>query len=524
MRGEPRHGRQPARELEAVAVGYFARSTRVGDGAGLGDDHEPEVGKQEARQPAEGRIVIHNEDRASNTTMITRATRLWVWNTRHRLSCAPGCTTGGTRYSGGERTLRSSFESPASDERNGMSALPSPRGSRAGQRRVIRPRRRRRGGRAADPPGRPRGRTASRTAGPPAALFERLADAGAVTVVSAPAASGKTCLLRSWIVDAGLEAHAGWATVKPGERDGQRFWGSVLDALAASRAAGAGGPRRPGGRRRAMVERLLSALRALREPGVLVIDDLHELNSADGAAQLERFLTRLPAQLRVVLLTRDAMGLGLHRLRLAGAVTELRRGGSALLAAGDARAARGVGGRAFGRGCGGAARAQRGLGGGAAARGRPARGTPDPERFVREFSGSERTVAAYLRAEVLERQPAEVRDLLLRTSVLERVSGPLADALAGGSGSERILQELEGAEQFVTALDVGRSWFRYHPLFADLLRLELRRVNPTLVPALHASPVSGTSSTATWSRRSATPRPPATGSTQRTCSPTTISR
>ena len=112
-------------------------------------------------------------------------------------------------------------------------------------------------------------------------------------------------------------------------------------------------------------------------------------------------------------------------------------------------------------------------------------GHPDPERFVAEFSGSERTVAGYLLAEVLERQPPEVRDLLLRTSVLERVSGPLADALTGGTGSEEMLQSLEDANAFVTSLDVGRSWFRYHHLFADLLQLELRRTSPATVGSLH---------------------------------------
>ena len=112
-------------------------------------------------------------------------------------------------------------------------------------------------------------------------------------------------------------------------------------------------------------------------------------------------------------------------------------------------------------------------------------GHPDPERFVAEFSGSERTVAGYLLAEVLERQPPEVRDLLLRTSVLERVSGPLADALTGGTGSEEMLQSLEDANAFVTSLDVGRSWFRYHHLLTDLLQLELRRTSPATVGSLH---------------------------------------
>ena len=112
-------------------------------------------------------------------------------------------------------------------------------------------------------------------------------------------------------------------------------------------------------------------------------------------------------------------------------------------------------------------------------------GHEDPERFAAEFSGSERTVAGYLLAEVLERQSEEVRLLLLRTSVLERASGPLADVLTGGWGGERVLQELEEANAFVVALDAPRSWFRYHHLFADLLQLELRRAAPGEVAALH---------------------------------------
>jgi LuxR family maltose regulon positive regulatory protein len=112
-------------------------------------------------------------------------------------------------------------------------------------------------------------------------------------------------------------------------------------------------------------------------------------------------------------------------------------------------------------------------------------GHPDPERFVAEFSGSDRTVAEYLIAEMLERQPPGVQDLLLRTSVLDRVNGELADLLTGRPGSELILLDLEDANAFVESLDPGRTWFRYHHLFADLLRLELRRTLPGEVPALH---------------------------------------
>ena len=112
-------------------------------------------------------------------------------------------------------------------------------------------------------------------------------------------------------------------------------------------------------------------------------------------------------------------------------------------------------------------------------------GHEDPGRFAAEFSGSERTVAEYLVAEVLERQSERVRRLLLVTSVLDRVNGELADLLAGGSGGERVLQELEEANAFVVSLDAARSWFRYHRLFADLLRLELRRAAPGEVAGLH---------------------------------------
>ena len=112
-------------------------------------------------------------------------------------------------------------------------------------------------------------------------------------------------------------------------------------------------------------------------------------------------------------------------------------------------------------------------------------GHPDPERFVAEFSGTDRTVADYLLAEMLERQPAEVQDLLLRSSLLNRVNGELAGLLTGRPGSERILLELEDANAFVVSLDAGRTWFRFHQLFGDLLRLELRRTLPEQVPELH---------------------------------------
>jgi LuxR family maltose regulon positive regulatory protein len=321
-------------------------------------------------------------------------------------------------------------------------------------------------------------------------LFHRLAADSAVTLVSAPAGSGKTSLVRSWTADAGLGEHACWSTVERDERDGQRFWRSVRDALAGVTGAGALAARgglAVGVSSDVLVERLLSDLRSLSEPTVLVIDDLQELHSDDALASLELFLTRLPRHLRVVLVTRAALGLGLHRQRLTGSLTELRAE-ELRFSVEEARELLEASGIALSDA---AVESLHERTEGWAAGLRLAAGSladhPDPEAFVREFCGTERTVAGYLLAEVLDRQPAEVRDLLLRTSVLERISGPLADALTGGSGSERILHDLESANMFVTAVDVGRSWFRCHPLFADLLRLELRRVTPTLIRPLHAA-------------------------------------
>jgi LuxR family transcriptional regulator, maltose regulon positive regulatory protein len=321
-------------------------------------------------------------------------------------------------------------------------------------------------------------------------LFERLGASARVTVVSAPPGSGKTVLLRSWIGAAGLAERAAWVAVERGERDPQRFWLSVLGALRQTspgsvlvRAVTAA-PDLDGW---AIAERLLKDLAPLAEPVWLVIDDAHELGSAEALRQLELLVMRAPDALRVVLGTRHDLRLGLHRLRLEGELTELHSADLrfSLAEARELLATAGVElgelalGMLYDRTEGWAA----GLRLAALSLARH----DDPDRFATEFSGSERTVAQYLLAEVLDRQSEEVRQLLLRTSILERVSGPLADALTGGSGGERILEDLEEANAFVVALDAARSWFRYHHLFAGLLQRELRRTAPGDVAALHTA-------------------------------------
>jgi LuxR family maltose regulon positive regulatory protein len=319
-------------------------------------------------------------------------------------------------------------------------------------------------------------------------LFERLGASARVTVVSAPAGSGKTVLLRSWIGAAGLADRTAWVPVPDGERDEQRFWLAVLDALRQT-GPGAGLVREltaaPDLDGWAITERLLKDLAPLEDRVWLVIDDVHELGSAEARRQLQLLVLRAPPELRFVLVTRQNPRLGLHQLRLEGKLTELR--------AADLRFTVAEARELFQ-----AARVDlpepalemlvertEGWAAGLRLAALSLAGHPDPGRFAAEFSGSERTVAEYLLAEVLDRQSEQVRRLLLRTSILDRVSGELADLLTGDSGGERVLQDLEEANAFVVALDAARSWFRYHQLFAERLRLELRRTEPGEVAALH---------------------------------------
>jgi LuxR family maltose regulon positive regulatory protein len=306
--------------------------------------------------------------------------------------------------------------------------------------------------------------------------------AARVTVVTAPAGSGKTMLLRSWIGDAGSAA---WVPVGRSEGDPQSFWLSVSTAL---RRTGAGtalvqpltaAPALDGW---AIVERLLGDLAPLAEQVWLVVDDVHELDP-DALGQLELLIMRAPPLLRFVLAGRHDVRLGLHRLRLEGELAEVR-GPDLRFSVAEAEELFAEAGVDLPDPAPLVHRTE-GWAAGLRLAALSLAGHPEPERFAEEFSGGERTVAEYLLAEVLDRQPEAVRRLLLRTSILESVNGELADLLSGAPGGERVLLDLEAANAFVVALDAGRSWFRYHRLFSDLLQLELRRTAPVEVAALH---------------------------------------
>ncbi len=317
-----------------------------------------------------------------------------------------------------------------------------------------------------------------------------------VVIISAPAGSGKTSLLRAWAGRQGQGRRVAFMSVRPGQLDAQPFWAALLEAIRAAVDADGNGdgdrdqdgppsPVTPGAGSSAMVKKVLAELSASHDPFVLVIDDLHELGSDEAAGQLAELLTNLPQGVHAIVATRRDLPLRLHQLRLAGQLAEIRaeqlrftgdETRSLLAAAGIAVPER-VAAMLHQRTEGWAAGLRLAV--------LSLAGHPDPERFVAEFSGSDRTVAEYLMAEMLERQPPRVRNLLLRTCLLDRVNGELADLLTGAAGSERILLDLEDANAFVVSLDPARSWFRYHRMFSGLLRLELRRTLPAQIPELH---------------------------------------
>jgi LuxR family maltose regulon positive regulatory protein len=317
------------------------------------------------------------------------------------------------------------------------------------------------------------------------ALLERPSP---VTLICAPAGSGKSALLSSWL--AARATPVAHVAVEREESDATRFWTHVLDALRGAFPADdrlATLAPAPLGGEDELLDRLRDGLDRLTEPVVLVIDDLHHLAADDAVQGLDRLLASAPAQLRTVLATRRDPPLALHRLRLAGQLTEIRAADLEFTAAEAGELIAGAGvtltagdlARLNDRAEGWAA----GLRLAAMSLARHA----SPSRFVAEFSGTERTIADYLLGEVLSTQPPEIRHLLLRTCILERVNGPLADLLTGRDDGTRLLHELEHANAFVVALDVGRTWFRYHHLLADLLRLELRREAAAEIEQLHRS-------------------------------------
>jgi LuxR family maltose regulon positive regulatory protein len=318
-----------------------------------------------------------------------------------------------------------------------------------------------------------------------AALGEGLAR-GRV-LVCAPAGFGKTALLAGWARDGGQPV--AWLGLDGGDSDPARFWRYVVAALDRVRPGLAGrlGPPPPGSSE-GLVAALINELAADPGPGevLLVLDDYHLVDSGPVHESVAFLLENLPPGLRVVVSGRADPPLPLARLRARGQLAELR---AADLRFTDEEAAALLGETVGPDLPPAAAQAlvarTEGWAAGLRLAGLSLRGHADAAGFVAAFSGSHRFVLDYLADEVLDRQAGEVRAFLLETSVLERLSGELCDAVTGRGGSQAMLAGIERAGLFLVPLDEVRGWWRYHHLFADLLRARLRDEQPGRVPALH---------------------------------------
>jgi LuxR family transcriptional regulator, maltose regulon positive regulatory protein len=320
-------------------------------------------------------------------------------------------------------------------------------------------------------------------------LLQQLDEGAAreLTLVCAPAGFGKTSLLADWARRS--QQPVAWLTLDQGDNDPTRFWrytSAALDPVCEGIADAVGALLRGPLALEALITVVVNELAARADRLALVLDDLHLVEAApvhDGIALL---LDRLPAQLGLVLASRADPPLELARLRARGQMFELRA--AELRFTSEETAAlllEAIGLELPEASLSTLASRTEGWAAGLQLAALSLRGQEDPAQVVERFSGSHRYVLDYLTEEVLDRQDELVRDFLLETSVLDRVCGPLCDAVIGRSDSQELLQAVEQANLFLMPLDEVRGWWRYHQLFADLLQVRLQREQPERVPTLH---------------------------------------
>ena len=324
-------------------------------------------------------------------------------------------------------------------------------------------------------------------------LVEALGEglARGLIVVCAPAGFGKTALLADW-ARSGRRPVA-WLSLDTADNDPARFWRHAVAALdrarpgIGERAGPLLGPPAPPSFE-GLVTALINDLAA--RPGddevLLVLDDYHLIDAQPVHASLAFLLEHLPPGLHLVLASRADPPLPLARLRAGGQLAELRAADLRFTAEEAAALLRESAGADLPAAAVAALAARtEGWAAGLQLAALSLRGQADPAGFVAAFSGSHRYVLDYLTEEVLDRQHEQVRTFLLETSVLERLSGGLCDAVTGRADSQAMLERVERAGLFLVPLDEVRGWWRYHHLFADLLRARLQQQQPGRVVALH---------------------------------------
>jgi LuxR family maltose regulon positive regulatory protein len=311
-----------------------------------------------------------------------------------------------------------------------------------------------------------------------------------LTVVCTPAGFGKTTMLGDWARRSRMPA--AWLSLDAADNDPARFWRYVAAALDRVRpGADAQVMALLRGRQQPPLEAVATVvINELSAPGkggvALVLDDYHLVEAPPVHDSVTFLLDRLPSGLRLVLSSRVDPPLPLARLRGRGQLAELRAADLRFTLAETAAFLREVTGLDLPAASVAVLQERtEGWAAGVQLAALSLRGQADPAGFIATFAGSHRYVLDYLTEEVLASQPPQVLRFLLETSVLDRLCGPLCDAVTGQSGSQALLEELDRANLFVVPLDEERQWWRYHHLFADLLRARLARERPTVLPGLH---------------------------------------
>jgi len=312
-----------------------------------------------------------------------------------------------------------------------------------------------------------------------------------LTLIRAPAGWGKTTLLADWYASAAETRAFAWLALDRGDNDPVRFWTYLIEAVRSQQPA-IGTESLPLLRvpRVDIVGELLPALcaelTALSSQMVLVLDDYHLVTNPEIDQGLAFFVDHLPQTVELVLASRSEPPLPLARMRAGGDLIEidaeklsfteveanlllndlngLRLDHEAVMQLRDRT---------------------EGWAAGLYLAALTLRGRSDPAAFIHDFTGNDRHVVDYLSAEVLVDQPEKTRNFLLETSILDRFCASLCDAVTQRSDSRQTLRELEASNFFLVPLDTKREWYRYHHLFGELLRQELRLVEPQNIPELH---------------------------------------
>jgi LuxR family maltose regulon positive regulatory protein len=313
----------------------------------------------------------------------------------------------------------------------------------------------------------------------------------ALTVVEAPVGYGKTTLLSKWAAAPEEEADFAWLSLDEGDNDPTRFWSGVIDALRTLQPGfGERGLAAIDARNIGLIDialpLLLNELAGLRRPIVLVLDDYQLIRDEEVHRSLGFLIERMPPGFHLALGTRTEPPLQLARLRASNRLLEIRTDQLRFPEeqAGDFLE-RALGLRLDPVGLRRLMERTEGWPAGIYLAGLSLRDRPDQAEFIESFAGDDRHIVDYLSSEVLADQPEELRDFLLRSSVLDTLSGPLCDATLEVNGSADRLRELEERNLFLIPLDHTRTWYRYHRLFRELLRHELELSSPGTVPELN---------------------------------------